>query len=173
MSDDHAGRDLEDARLIEAGDYARVLERHRALIRRRVGMYLRGADADDVTSSVVLYLYTQLERGRRFDAPFRVVAWKRAGWMAIEFAKDRRDVPVEDPESWQHGAAGDGDDVDDWGYVRSLLAQLAPRDREVFELAVYGGLTPAEIASRVGIDRNAVDQAMHRARRTLRTLIDG
>jgi RNA polymerase sigma factor (sigma-70 family) len=54
-----------------------------------------------------------------------------------------------------------------------LLAQLPPRDREVFELTVYGGLTPEQIAERLGITRNAVDQALFRARKHLRRLIDG
>lgn len=171
MTDDLAARDPDDAQLIEAGDYARLLERYRPLIRRRVGMYLRGADAEDVTSQVILCLYSDLKRGKRYDAPFRAVALRRAGWTTSEFISGRRDIPVEDHDAWHHGA-GSGD-VDDWGYIRSLLGELAPRDREVFELTVYGDLSPTEIATRLGIDRNAVDQAMHRARKTLRTVIDG
>lgn len=171
MIDDQAARDAEDVRLIEAGDYARLLERHRRRIRQRVGRYLRGADAEDATSEVILYLYTELEKGKRYDVPFRVVAWKRAGWIAAELVRGRREFPDEDHEAWR---SSPGElDVDDWGYVRALLGQLAPRDREVFELRVYGGLTPPQIAERLGIDRNSVDQAMHRARKDLRKLIDG
>lgn len=171
MTDDRAARDLEDARLIERGEYARLLETYRPLIRRRVGMFLRGQDAEDVTSQVVVHLYTELARGKRYGAPFRAVALRRAGWMTTEFISGRREIPVEDHDSWHHGAGSR--EADDWRYVRSLLAHLAPRDREVFELTVYGGLSPTEIATRLGIDRNAVDQAMFRARKALRTLIDG
>lgn len=80
-------------------------------------------------------------------------------------------MPVGDHEDWHQRPAAD--EIDDWSYVRSLLAELLSRDREVFELTVYGGLSPTKIAARLGIERNAVDQAMHRARKTLRTLIDG
>lgn len=169
MIDDPAARDQDDARLIERGDYARLLERHRPLIRRGVGMYVRGADADDVAGEVIVYLYAQLRDGKRFDVPFRVVAFNRARWMAKDFLKRRKDVPVAEitsPGSWS-------EDANDWSYVRSLLAELPGRDREVFELTVYGGLAPAEVAARLGIARNAVDQAMFRARKVLRSLIDG
>lgn len=171
MIDDLAARDPDDARLIERGDFARLLERYRPLIRRRVGMYLRGADAEDAASEVILYLYMELTKGKRYEVPFRVVVWKRAGWIAAELSRPRRELPVEDHDGWQT-AVGERS-VDDWGYVRALLGQLAPRDREVFELTVYGGLSPAEIGVRLGIDRNAVDQALFRARKALRELLDG
>lgn len=171
MTDDLAARDQDDARLLEQGDYARLLERYRPLIRRRVGMHLRGADAEDATSQVVLHLYAELTRGKRYDAPFRAVVLQRARWVATELIGGRKDIPVDDHESWHHGTGPL--EADDWGYVRSLLDRLARRDREVFELAVYGGLSPTEIGERLGIDRNSVDQAMHRARKALRTLIDG
>lgn len=171
MVDDLAARDPDDARLIERGEYARLLERYRPLIRRRVGMYLRGPDAEDAASEVILYLYTELTKGKRYDVPFRVVVWKRAGWIAAEFTRPAKEHPVEDADCW-HTPVGERG-ADDWGYIRALLGQLAPRDREVFELKVYGNLSPAEIADRLGIDRNAVDQAVHRARKVLRELLDG
>lgn len=171
MNDDHAARDADDAQLIERGDHARLLERYRPLVRRRVGMFLRGDDADEVAAQVIAYLYAQLRNGKRFDAPFRVVAYNRAGWMAKDFLRAAKDVPLGDPGEWHHEPTSD--EIDDWSYVRSLLARLPSRDRQVFELTVYGGLSPGEIAGRLGIERNAVDQAMFRARKALRTLIDG
>lgn len=171
MIDDRAASDADDARLIERGDYARLLERHRPLIRRRVGMCLRGEDVDEVAAQVIAHLYVQLRAGKRFDVPFRVVAYNRAGWMAKDFLRAPSDIALGDPGEWHHEPTSD--DIDDWSYVRSLLAKLPSRDREVFELAVYGGLTPPQIAERLGIERNAVDQAMFRARKALQTLIDG
>mgnify|MGYP000533558084 CR=1 FL=1 len=170
MTDDLSARDADDARLIEAGDHARLLERYRPLIRRRVGMFLRGQDAEDVAAHVIAYLYGQLKRGKCFDAPFGVVASNRAAWMAKDFLRKPKDVPVGDPGEWHHEPTSD--EIDDWSYVLALLSELPSRDREVFELTVYGGLSPTEIATRLGIDRNAVDQAMFRARKALRTLID-
>lgn len=171
MTDDLSARDADDARLIEAGDHARLLERYRPLVRRRVGMWLRGADAEDATSEVLLYLYAELRKGKRYEAPFRTVVWRRAGWIATELAQGRREIPSDDHDAWLHGS--ETFDVDDWGYVRALLEQLSPRDREVFELTVYVGLAPTQIAERLGIDRNAADQALFRARKSLRLLIDG
>lgn len=170
MSDDLAARDLEDARLIETGEHDRLLAKYIPAIERRVRMDLRGPDAEDVVSQVVLHLWTELRRGKRFKAPFRVVAVKRAGWMVAEYLRGKRLVPVGD-EEWDERVYPD--ELDDWQYVRSVLDDLPARDREVFELSVYGGLSPNEVASRLGITRNAVDQAMHRAREKLRALIDG
>ena len=49
-----------------------------------------------------------------------------------------------------------------------LMNGLAPREREVVDLRWRQGLEIAEIADRLGIDRNAVDQALFRAHAKLR-----
>lgn len=54
--------------------------------------------------------------------------------------------------------------------VVEALGSLAPRHRRVIELWMAGD-TPAEIASSLGIKRNAADALLHRARRRLAALL--
>lgn len=49
------------------------------------------------------------------------------------------------------------------------LDQLGKTDRELLRLSAWDGLTRAEIAYVLGINENAVDQRLHRARTRLRT----
>ena len=49
----------------------------------------------------------------------------------------------------------------------ALFADLPERQREVLELRYLRGLSPEQIASELGIKRNAVDQALHNGHRKL------
>ena len=77
--------------------------------------------------------------------------------------------PVEEVELGEDGAGGDD------AYARleaelDLLAALdglPPREREVTLLRFGAGLEPEQIAARLDISRNNVDQAWHRAKRKL------
>jgi RNA polymerase sigma factor (sigma-70 family) len=52
--------------------------------------------------------------------------------------------------------------------VRRALASLSERDREVLMLAAWEGLSPAEIATAIGVSRVTARSRLHRARRRLR-----
>ena len=52
--------------------------------------------------------------------------------------------------------------------VRAALAQLGAEDREVLRLSAWEELTPAEIATVLGVSPVAVRSRLHRARRRLR-----
>ena len=56
------------------------------------------------------------------------------------------------------------------GLMRERLAQLPPRESEVFCLRYLEELSYEEIAEQLGIRRNAVGVLLHKARRRLRTL---
>ena len=58
------------------------------------------------------------------------------------------------------------------GLVQESVEALDGRDAEVLHLGLRYGLTPAEIGEAVGLNRNAANQAVHRARRHLRTAIE-
>ena len=53
------------------------------------------------------------------------------------------------------------------------MGVLPPREREVMTLLIVHGLTIERIASRLGIERNAVDQALFRARKAIRESLNG
>ncbi len=56
--------------------------------------------------------------------------------------------------------------------VADSIAALEGRDAEVLDLGLRLGLTPAEIGEAVGLNRNAANQAVHRARRRFRTAVE-
>ena len=53
-----------------------------------------------------------------------------------------------------------------------LLNGLPPREREVAILCWLRGLEIEDVARELGIERNAVDQALYRARRRLRGMME-
>lgn len=164
-------RARDDERLIRDGDHARLLERYRYPISQRVRLKVPERDVDDVVSEVILFLYRELASGKTYGVPFGVVVARRTGWMIAEYHE--RGVPVpQDLSEADLGSVGPGD-VSDQGYVRRLLAVLPPRDRDVAKLRFLLGFEVAEIATHLAMEPNAVHQAVWRARRRLRELLDG
>ena len=66
-------------------------------------------------------------------------------------------------------AAEDGELV---ALVWESAAALGERDAEILDLGLRHGLTPAEIGEAVGLNRNAANQAVHRARNRLKTAVE-
>jgi RNA polymerase sigma factor (sigma-70 family) len=56
--------------------------------------------------------------------------------------------------------------------VWESAAALGDRDAEILDLGLRHGLTPAEIGEAVGMNRNAANQAVHRARNRLKTAVE-
>lgn len=56
--------------------------------------------------------------------------------------------------------------------VRSALARLPARDRELLTLTAWEGLTPGEIAAVTGMSANIVRVRLHRARNRLKSELD-
>jgi RNA polymerase sigma factor (sigma-70 family) len=67
------------------------------------------------------------------------------------------------PEGWDPEAPDAFEDVDQRLDLDVLLAELPARQREVAELLYREGLSHEQIAERLGLKRNAVDQALHNA----------
>jgi RNA polymerase sigma-70 factor, ECF subfamily len=57
--------------------------------------------------------------------------------------------------------------------VEEALARLADADRRVLRLRYADDLTQAEVARRLGVPEGTVKVRLHRARRRLRTLLEG
>lgn len=56
--------------------------------------------------------------------------------------------------------------------IHDAVDALDGRDAEVLHLGLRYGLAPAEIGEAVGLNRNAANQAVHRARRRLRSAVE-
>jgi RNA polymerase sigma factor (sigma-70 family) len=162
-------RDAEDTRLLEEGNHQQLLESYYGTIIDRCRSRAPALDAIDVAGDVAVRLLSELKRGRRYAVPFRVVVHMVTTWKIKEYYQPARWKEVELDE---HLAADDPlrgleDDLDFDLDLTRLLDGLPARARDVAELRIRDELKPTEIAARLGIDRNAVDQAWHRATKIL------
>jgi RNA polymerase sigma factor (sigma-70 family) len=132
-----------------------------------VRLRVRDAGADDVVQDVMLRLCRELRAGKRYSVPFRVVVYKVTGWLINEHF-ERRDTTLPLPEDLPDLEEME---VDDPAGLEPLLAQLPPGERAAAELRYLEGLEIETIAAKLGMTRNAVDQALYRARKRLRELL--
>src|SRR3954454_23025320 len=100
----HDARDAEDKRLLEAGEYKRLLENYVYLVRQWTLVRLRDREAaEEVSQRVFLRLLRELRAGGRSMVPFRVVVWKVADFMCRGYdwgARREGTLPEEwDPEA--------------------------------------------------------------------------
>lgn len=126
-------RDAEDARLLSSGDHETLLATYLDAIVGRCFAAIRSADADDVAQNVIERLWRELEDGRTYDVPFRVVVHNVIGWKIKEyFAKRRGDAPLEEADGEDpHDGYGEWETIQD---LASLIAELPERQQEVARL---------------------------------------
>jgi RNA polymerase sigma factor (sigma-70 family) len=158
--------DAEDSSLLEQGRIEYLLAKYHDVVVGRCVARLRGhPDAEDVAQNVKLRLFREFHRGKRYgETPYRVVVHQVIGWTLSEYF-DGRPTDVELPEDWSPNQT---DQVEAELYLEALFADLPPRQREVLELRYLSGLEHEEIAQRLGMTRNAVDQALHNGHEKLR-----
>jgi RNA polymerase sigma factor (sigma-70 family) len=142
-------------------------------VQTRVHAAVHGPGADDVVQEVFLRLWRELSSGKTYPVSFRVVVHQVTTWTIKEHFRDGRGGEL---------AVGDGQELvgdvpldppDDSGFD-ALLEGLTQKQREVVRLRYLEGLEIDEIAARLGMKRNAIDQALHRALGRLRgAVLDG
>lgn len=169
----HDARDAEDKRLLEAGECERLLENYVYLVREWTLVRLRDREAaDEVSQRVFLRLLRELRAGKRYVVPFRVVVWKVVDFMCRGYEwSARREGTL--PEEWDPEAPDAFTAWEDECDVAKMLADLPQRQREVLELVYLEGMGPEQIAARLGVKRNAVDQALHNGHRKLAERLGG
>jgi len=168
----HHARDVEDARLLAAGEFARLLATYLPVVETRVFARVRDAGADDVVQEILFRLWRELAAGRSYPVPFRVVVHNVTGWLikAHFQGQDVQLVPL--PEEWE-AVGEEGVELADDSWLEELLAGLPAGERAVLELRYLQGLEIGEIAARLRMERNAVDQALHRAHKRIGGMLDG
>ena len=161
---------------------------HSAVARARAGdpdalrfLYLRYADnvygyvcsivrdeheAEDLTQQIFAKLLTTLDRYEPRQVPFSAWILRVAHNAAIDHLRGRRPVPVEDLRPLH--AADDTSGRERFADLRDALAALPEEQRDVIVLRFLIGLTPREVAERMGRSENAVHGLQHRGRRRLR-----
>jgi RNA polymerase sigma factor (sigma-70 family) len=167
-------RDAIDARLLACGDHEALLTHYFEVVVARCRVRARSADeAEEAQSRVFERLLAELRRGKAYSVPFRVVVNNVVDWVLGDIRRDRARLPLPD-EHIDHRPDGRGEDwIEAVGHrdlFGRLHAELPDGERRVFDLRFFGGLEIAEIARRLGMNRNAVDQVLHRIRVRLRRL---
>jgi RNA polymerase sigma-70 factor (ECF subfamily) len=123
-------------------------------------------EAEDVTQQIFAKLMTALKRYEPRSVPFSAWILRIAHNAAIDSMRARRAVPCEEVRS---------PDLEDGSLAREratdlkeAIAKLPDEQREVIVMRFILGLSPKEIAERIGRSEDAVHGLQHRGRLTLR-----
>ena len=136
--------------------YGVILDRCRARVRDE-------GDAIDVASEVVIRLLAELKRGKTYAVPFRVVVHQVTTWKIKEFFTKGGATEVELDDLLSGSSDGGFAAVESDFDLELLFADLPRRDREIATLRWRKGMEIMEIATTLGLKRNAVDQSLHRS----------
>jgi DNA-directed RNA polymerase specialized sigma24 family protein len=168
MTDD----DARDAQLLEDGRIDRLLAKYHPVILGRCIARTNVRDGEDVAQDVEFRLFRELQAGKRYPVPYRVVVHKVIGWTLGEHFEGRpTDVPL--PEGWEHGDGGFEREAVDRMWISELVAQLPAVEREACTLVYIQGMSPAQAAAELDTTPNNVHQRLFHARRRLKEAIGG
>jgi RNA polymerase sigma-70 factor (ECF subfamily) len=119
-------------------------------------------DAEDVTQQVFAKLLTELRRYQPREAPFRAWALRVARNVAIDHLRRARPVPCDEV----HRAHDRADEMarERRACLQEALSSLTAGQRDVLVLRHLVGLTPEEIAARLGRSVRSVHCLHHRGR---------
>jgi RNA polymerase sigma-70 factor (ECF subfamily) len=121
-------------------------------------------EAEDVTQHVFAKLMTTIGKYDDRGVPFFAWLLRLARNVAIDHLRANRVTPIETlPEIGSSSEA----DIDQVHAVRDALATLPEEQRQVVVLRHVVGLTPGEIATRLGRTESSIHGLHHRGRRAL------
>lgn len=167
--DERTARDDEDARLLEARDHATLLAAYYPTILLRLRIRRLSLDeAEDVRQRVVEHLLRELASGKKFDVPFRVIVHQRTTWELLDYYAERKRREAELAAEREPGSVDVFERVESDLDLDLLLTNLPGRERQVAVLRWQHGFEVSQIAETLGIEANAVHQALFRAHRKLR-----
>lgn len=166
------GRDRERRAIgaAKAGDWGALqylYARHSDDVQRFVQSIVRNRhDAEDVTQDVFAKLMRAIHKYEEREVPFAAWILRVARNAALDHVRSRRQIPVEEVR-----ISEDGYEQTSFEYSRALkeaLAGLPESQREVLVLRHIGGLSPNEIAERLGKTEASIQGLHHRGRAALK-----
>jgi RNA polymerase sigma-70 factor (ECF subfamily) len=124
-------------------------------------------DAEDVVQQVFTRMLTAIQNYEQRSVPFSAWLLRITHNMAIDYL--RRRMPVcEEPERTVVEERPEFEANHLRGALRDALAELPEVQREIVVLRHFGGLSPGEIAERMGRTEDSIHGLHHRARRALK-----
>jgi RNA polymerase sigma-70 factor (ECF subfamily) len=127
-------------------------------------------EAEDVTQQVFAKLMTVLHKYEPRDVPFAAWILRVSRNLAVDHMRARRAIPCDEVRALRRGA--DEESVRQLSLtLREALATLTQDQREVLVLRHVVGLSPGEIAGRLGRTEPSVHGLHHRGRGALRSAL--
>jgi RNA polymerase sigma-70 factor, ECF subfamily len=122
-------------------------------------------EAEDITQNVFAKLVTSIQKYEPRQVPFTAWILRVSRNAALDHLRSRRQIPFEEVRT-------DDDGHDELGVERSralrdALWRLPQEQREVLVLRHLVGLSPAEIAGRLGKTEGSIHGLHHRGRSAL------
>jgi RNA polymerase sigma-70 factor, ECF subfamily len=126
-------------------------------------------DAEDITQNVFAKLMTAIHKYEPRDVPFAAWILRVARNVALDHLRARRQIPCEEVRT-------DDDGHEQIGFERSqclreALWRLPQEQREVLVLRHLAGLSPGEIARRLGKTEGSIHGLHHRGRSALKAAL--
>lgn len=165
-------RDLESRAIsaAKAGDWdalSYLYSRYADDVRRFVQSIVRDRHAaEDITHDVFAKLIRAIQKYEEREVPFAAWIMRVARNAALDHVRSRRQIPVEEVR-----ISEDGEEQTSFEYTHALkaaLAELPESQREVLVLRHIGGLSPTEIAERLGKTEASIQGLHHRGRAALK-----
>ena len=139
-------------------------------IRGYVGSIVRDPhEAEDITQNVFAKLMTAILKYERREVPFAAWILRVARNVALDHVRARRQIPFAEVRTSDDGH--DQVDFERLECLREALRQLPEEQREVLLLRHVAGLTPGEIAERLGKTEGSIHGLHHRGRTVLRATL--
>ena len=119
-------------------------------------------EAEDITQNVFAKLMTSILRYERRETPFAAWILRVARNVALDHVRARRQIPFAEVRTSDNGHHQI--DFERLESIREALRQLPEEQREVLVLRHIAGLTPGEIAERMGKSEGSIHGLHHRGR---------
>lgn len=127
-------------------------------------------EAEDVTQHVFAKLITVIGKYEERDVAFSAWILRVARNVAVDHMRQRRPIPSEDVRQSEVHDAGESAHHRSLA-LRDALATLPEEQREVLVLRHVVGLSPGEIAGRLGRTEPSIHGLHHRGRGALRSAL--
>ena len=125
--------------------------------------------AEDVTQNVFGKLMNAIQRYEQREVPFAAWILRVARNAALDHVRARRQIPVEEVRVDDEGHEQTGFERSQC--IRAALERLPSDQREVLVLRHVAGLTPGEIAKRLGKSEGSIHGLHHRGRGALQAAL--
>jgi RNA polymerase sigma-70 factor, ECF subfamily len=126
-------------------------------------------EAEDITHNVFAKLITAINRYEERAVPFAAWITRVARNAALDHLRARRQIPVEEVRTTDPGDKGV--ELERRQCLQEALAGLPEEQRRVLLLRHVVGLSPPEIAERLGRSESSVHGLHHRGRARLRAAL--